>query len=233
MSRTLSDESSPATTTGNQHFAECQMLCRAQNIGHSAKILFAECRTRQRQTHGEFILYRVSGTRQSKTLGKDHFAEGRALGKGWHSANRRQEVTVGHAVIVCRVFGPRHSAKRACAECRGQTLGKIFKFFFFNFSKFFSIVFLQSPEQDMLFRFFYPSVCYISIIYFIVVNFLNNSNLNYVVILIVEKMYENLLFMLMSMLWCLNEERTTNFKPTIHKTWRLNYVQVVFKLYKR
>jgi hypothetical protein len=99
-------------TTGNQHFAECQILCQVQNIGHSANRLFAECRTRQRQTHGELILYWASGTRQRKTLGKERFAECRALGKGWHSANRRQEVTVGHAVTVCRVSGPRHSAKR-------------------------------------------------------------------------------------------------------------------------
>jgi hypothetical protein len=74
---------------------------------------------------------------ERRALGKEYFAECRALGKGWHSANRRQEVTVGHAVTVCRVFGPRHSAKRACAECRGQTLGKIYKFFSLISLKFF------------------------------------------------------------------------------------------------
>jgi hypothetical protein len=58
-------------TTGNENFAECPELCRVQNIGHSAKILFAECSTRQRKTHGKFMLCRVSGTRQNKTLSKE------------------------------------------------------------------------------------------------------------------------------------------------------------------
>jgi hypothetical protein len=70
------------TTTGNEDFAECPEICREQNIRHSAKILFAECSTRQRKTHGKFILCRVSGTRHNKTLGKEFFAECRALGKG-------------------------------------------------------------------------------------------------------------------------------------------------------
>jgi hypothetical protein len=62
-----------AFTTANQQFAECQRLCRAQKIGHSAKLLFAECRTRQRRTHGEPYLCRAQGTRQRKTLGKIYF----------------------------------------------------------------------------------------------------------------------------------------------------------------
>jgi hypothetical protein len=56
-------------TTGNRDFAECKFLCRVSKIEHSAKIFFAECSTRQRIA-----------------LGKDFFAERRALGKHRHSA---------------------------------------------------------------------------------------------------------------------------------------------------
>jgi hypothetical protein len=125
-----------------KHFAECKISGTRQRdrlpsaaLGkykHTVNSTFTECRTLGKAQH---------------TVNSS-FTECHALGKGRHSANRRQEVTVGDAVTVCRVSGPRHSAKKACAECRGQTLGKIYKFFFFNFSKNFSIVFLQSPEQD-------------------------------------------------------------------------------------
>ena len=56
-------------TTGNRDFAECKILCRVSKIGHSAKTFFAECCTRQRIA-----------------LGKEFFAECRALGKHGHSA---------------------------------------------------------------------------------------------------------------------------------------------------
>ena len=50
---------------GNRGFAECFLLCRVPNVGHSIKIDFVECRTRQIQT-----------------LGISFFAECQALGKG-------------------------------------------------------------------------------------------------------------------------------------------------------
>ena len=56
-------------TTGNGIFAECKLLFRVSKIGHSAKTFFAECRTQQRIA-----------------LGKEFFAECRALGKKGHSA---------------------------------------------------------------------------------------------------------------------------------------------------
>ena len=56
-------------TTGNRAFAECKLLCGVSKIGHSANTFFAECRTRQRIA-----------------LGKEFFAERRALGKQGHSA---------------------------------------------------------------------------------------------------------------------------------------------------
>jgi hypothetical protein len=58
-------------TTGNSIFAECHMLCRVPNIGHSAKTLFTECHSRQRFT-----------------LGKDRFAECQTLGKEIHSVKK-------------------------------------------------------------------------------------------------------------------------------------------------
>ena len=59
--------------TGNISFAECLALCRVQNIGHSAKRLFAECSprgTRQRKSTRQKSLCRVPDTRQRKALGK-------------------------------------------------------------------------------------------------------------------------------------------------------------------
>jgi hypothetical protein len=56
-------------TAGNSIFAECHMLCRVPNIGHSAKSHFAKYRTRQREA-----------------LGNEGFAECLALGKARHSA---------------------------------------------------------------------------------------------------------------------------------------------------
>jgi hypothetical protein len=81
------------------------MLCRVPFIGHSAKRLFVERRSRQR-----------------KTLGKDRFAECRALGKEMHSAklSSRQRFTLGKddipngkqpTVTLCRVPAVKHSGK--------------------------------------------------------------------------------------------------------------------------
>jgi hypothetical protein len=87
----------------------------------------------------------VSGTQQNKTLGKDYFAECQTLGKEWHLANARQDLTVVNGVSLCRVPTPGHSAKINFAERRGKTLGKINIIFFFILSKIFSITILHSP----------------------------------------------------------------------------------------
>ena len=60
----------PGVTTGNMIFAECKLLCRVSKIGHSAKKVFAECRTQQRIALGK-----------KRLPTKDFFAECQALGK--------------------------------------------------------------------------------------------------------------------------------------------------------
>jgi hypothetical protein len=80
--------------TGDAIFAEGQIVCREQNIGHSAKTHFAECSPRQR-----------------KTLGKSVCAESKTLGKKEHSAK------IGGRYL-CRVYSTGHSAKNQFAESR-------------------------------------------------------------------------------------------------------------------
>jgi hypothetical protein len=68
----------PTVTTGHAHVAECKILCRVSFIGHSAKSLYAEGRTRQTTTLGKEALSkeslcRESDSRQRFTLGKDAF----------------------------------------------------------------------------------------------------------------------------------------------------------------
>ena len=61
---------------GEHRFAECRQLCRVPKVGHSAKPLFAECRTGWHSAK--------SSTRQRVAL--PSATECPALGKGWHSA---------------------------------------------------------------------------------------------------------------------------------------------------
>ena len=78
--------------TRERRFAECRQLCRVPKIGHSAKPLFAECRTGWHSAK--------SSTRQRVAL--PSATECPALGKGRHSAkalfvecNTRQRVELG------------------------------------------------------------------------------------------------------------------------------------------
>jgi hypothetical protein len=68
---------------------------------HMVNLSFAECRALGKEKHSA----------------NNIFAESRALGKGLHSSNGRQDITVVDAVTLCRVSGPRHSAKIYFAEC--------------------------------------------------------------------------------------------------------------------
>ena len=61
-------------TTGNRDFVECKILCRVSKIGHSAKIFFAECYTRQRIALGNAL-------GKHGHSAKDFFAECQTLGK--------------------------------------------------------------------------------------------------------------------------------------------------------
>jgi hypothetical protein len=104
------------TTTGNAVFAECPGLCRVLNIGHSAKRLFAECYTRQR-----------------KTLGKEYFAECRALGKGGHSANEATQLTASF-FVECLVEDTRQRGVLPSAWSRHSAkYTYFFSFFVQNF----------------------------------------------------------------------------------------------------
>jgi hypothetical protein len=103
----------PYVTTGNSIFAECHMLCQVPNIGHSAKRLFAECRSRQRFTLGK-----------ARHSAKKFFAECPALGKDLHSAKTyaqtvspngdplpsARSLTLGKE-FLCRVSESWHSTK--------------------------------------------------------------------------------------------------------------------------
>ena len=69
-------------TTRNISFAECNFLCRGIKVGHSATIY-----TRQRR------LCRVSGTRQSQTLGKDPFCRVSGTRQTLALGKKRRQVT--------------------------------------------------------------------------------------------------------------------------------------------
>ena len=110
----------PLPTMGNRGFAECFLLCRVPNVGHLAKIDFAECRTRQRQT-----------------LGISIFAECQALGKGQHSTkppfaecrlsaklNTRQRLTEVTAATH------RQALPSGCRQTLGKEFFKIFLIFY-------------------------------------------------------------------------------------------------------
>ena len=101
-------------TTGNRGFAECFLLCRVPNVVHSAKIDFAECRTRQSQTLGISIFAECQAkynTRQSLPLSSVGLSA---------KLNTRQRLT--------EVTAATH--RQALPSGRRQTLGKeFFKFF--------------------------------------------------------------------------------------------------------
>jgi len=119
-------------TTGNGIYAECSFLCREPNHGHSANIIFAECRfidTRQRLRTRYIPLLPSSSTRQkSSTRHKIHLprAAGQAPGKIWARGRRwRQPSNRLTAVSVCRVPVVRHSAKTNLHRVFFLALGKV------------------------------------------------------------------------------------------------------------
>ena len=98
-------------------FAECSVLCRVSNHGHSANKLFAECRapgTRQSFCTRYIQFLPSSSTRQkSNTRHKIPVpsSAGQALGNICARGRRvRQPSNRLTAVIVCRVPVVRHSA---------------------------------------------------------------------------------------------------------------------------
>jgi hypothetical protein len=62
--------SQPGITTGEARFAEGENVCRELYFGHSANLLFAECRSRQKKNTRHKIFCREPNTRQTNTLGK-------------------------------------------------------------------------------------------------------------------------------------------------------------------
>ena len=140
---------SQALTTGNGIYAECSVLCRVPNHGHSANKLFAECRapgTRQSFCTRYIQFLPSSSTRQkSNTRHKIPVPSSavQALGNICARGRRvRQPSNRLTAVSVCRVPVVRHSAKtnlhqvffsgtRQSSFCRVHFSGtrQIFKFF--------------------------------------------------------------------------------------------------------
>ena len=138
-----------SNTTGNGIYAECFVICRVPNHGHSANKLFAECRapgTRQSFCTRYIQFLSSSSTRQrSNTLHTIPLPSsvGQALGnicaRGRRVSQPSNRLT---AVIVCRVPVVRHSAnpnlhrvffkalgKVYFAECISLALGKYLNFF--------------------------------------------------------------------------------------------------------
>ena len=140
---------SGTNTTGKGIYAECFVICRVPNHGHSANKLFAECRapgTRQRFRTRYIPFLPSSSTRQkSNTRHKIPVpsSAGQALGNICARGRRvRQPSNRLTAVIVCRVPVVRHSANpnlhrvffagtRQSLFCRVHFAGtrQIFKFF--------------------------------------------------------------------------------------------------------
>ena len=96
-------------TTGKPTYAECQDLCRVQNLEHSAKLLFAECQ--------------ITCTRRNISLPS---AGQLTLGKyrHVHRTHPQTTVTVGDA-FVCRVPTWGHSANKSLPSAPQSTLGKL------------------------------------------------------------------------------------------------------------
>ena len=114
-------------TTGKPTYAECQDLCRVQNLEHSAKLLFAECqKTCTRRTTGTRRPISLPSASQM-ALGKDTLCQ---VPVSWHSAKsvtctaptRRRPLRWGlllfaeclqgdtRQIDLCRVPHSRHSA---------------------------------------------------------------------------------------------------------------------------
>jgi len=136
-------------TTGNGIYAECSFLCREPNHGHSANIIFAECRfidTRQRLRTRYIPLLPSSSTRQKSNTRHTiplPSSAGQALGNNCARGRRvRQPSNRLTAVIVCRVPVVRHSTnpnlhrvffagtrQSLFCECISLALGKYLNFF--------------------------------------------------------------------------------------------------------
>ena len=62
-------------TTGNWLYAECPILCREQNIGHSAKLPFAESYTKNTRQRNDTRHIAALPSATYRTLGKDGFTK--------------------------------------------------------------------------------------------------------------------------------------------------------------
>ena len=123
---------SGTNTTGKGIYAECFVICRVPNHGHSANKLFAECRapgTRQRFRTRYIPFLRVPALGKSPTLGIKYLCR---VPQGRHSA------TFAHVAVACasRQTGWRPLLFAECrssgtrqtqifTECFLQALGKV------------------------------------------------------------------------------------------------------------
>ena len=107
------DDPSPCTT-GKAFFAEGLRLCRRPNLGHSAKIFFAEgrqLRPSAKKSPRQRSLCRGPGPRQRKALGKEALCRG-----PWPSAKTPS------AILVCWLTAaePRQPLPRANRQALGK-----------------------------------------------------------------------------------------------------------------
>ena len=168
-----------SSTTGENYFAECKIVCRVHFIGHSAKAVFAESQTQRhsaKKCRRQIYLCRVPGTRQRLAVGKNlplpsagrsakigrrqkKFAECRALGKFRPSAK-----VAGVMAATCRQplpsappFGARQRiffiflilCRVPCALALGNTRQIIFFVFFVPFFLWGLATVIISPFQNL------------------------------------------------------------------------------------
>jgi hypothetical protein len=102
---------------------------RVSFIGHSAKRLFAERRSRQNKTLGKDRFAECRALSKEMHSSKKVFAESSAPGKDLHSAKTTSPDGKHPTVTLCRVSAVRHTTKFfliTLPSARNLTLGKNF-----------------------------------------------------------------------------------------------------------